>query len=189
MVKVRQQICRLSSKNVISEQTAYPGGALASAKYSIAKRLFIKADRNSRLNEALNDIQQSLNLFINSDDSGLRAIKGSIFRQLGRVTEAISEYDAVLKIRQRNTASDTSIGEAMSELGFGYLRQWNLPKGLQYCEEGVALMRKGVSAGFLARGLKKLSFAYLVNGKLLKAYDAWHENKKVAFKYGAFDQA
>lgn len=189
MVKVRQQIGRLSIKNVISEQTAYPGGALASAKYSIAKRLFVKADRNSRLNEALNDIQQSLKLSINSDDSGLRAIKGSIFRQLGRVTEAISEYDAVLKIRQKNAASDASIGEAMSELGFGYLRQWNLPKGLQYCKEGVALMRKGASAGFLARGLRKLSFAYLVNGKLLKAHDAWHDSKKVASKYGAFDQA
>jgi tetratricopeptide (TPR) repeat protein len=189
MVKVRQQIGRLSIKNVTSEQTAYPGGALASAKYSIAKRLFVKADRNTRLNEALNDIQQSLKLSINSDDSGLRAIKGSIFRQLGRVTEAISEYDAVLKIRQKQAVSDASIGEAMSELGLGYLRQWNLPKGLQYCKEGVALMRNGAFAGFLARGLRKLSLAYLVNGKLLKAHDAWHESKKVASKYGAFDQA
>lgn len=189
MVKVRQQLGRLSIKNVASEQTAYPGGALASAKYSIAKRLFVKADRNTRLNEALNDIQQSLKLSVNFDDSGLRAIKGSIFRQLGRVTEAISEYDAVLKIRHKKAASDASIGEAMSELGFGYLRQWNLPKGLQYCKEGVALMRNGASAGFLARGLRKLSLAYLVNGKLLKAHDAWHESKKVASKYGAFDQA
>ena len=189
MVKVRQQLGRLSIKNVASEQTAYPGGALASAKYSIAKRLFVKADRNTRLNEALNDIQQSLKLSVNFDDSGLRAIKGSIFRQLGRVTEAISEYDAVLKIRHKKAASDASIGEAMSELGFGYLRQWNLPKGLQYCKEGVALMRSGASAGFLARGLRKLSLAYLVNGKLLKAHDAWHESKKVASKYGAFDQA
>lgn len=188
MVKVRQQIDRLSIKSVTSEQTVYPGGALASAKYSIAKRLFVKADRNARLNEALGDVQQALKLSVNSEDSGLRAIKGSIFRQLGRVTEAVSEYEAVLNIRQKNSASDASIGEALSELGFGYLRQWNLLKGLQYCKEGVGLMRNGASAGFLTRGLRKLSLAYLVNGKLLKAYETWHENKKVAFKHGTFDQ-
>ena len=60
-----------------------------------------------------------------------------------------------------------TIGEAMSELGYAYLRQFRLRRGLDFCREGVHFLRKAGRPGFLARGLRKLSVAYLSNGRLI----------------------
>lgn len=187
VAKIRQDLEEKYGKQLPPEKTMYPGGALASAKYSIAKRLFVKSDRTARLNEALDDIKTSLK-GTGSDKTNLLAIRGSILRQLGRTTEAIEDYKEVLKQRDERSASDSSIGEALSELGFGYLRQGHLLKGLRYTENGVRYMRDGATPGFLARGLRKLSLAYLANGKLIKAYDTWQECKKIALRHGTFDQ-
>lgn len=185
MVEVRCYLENQFRGQLPPERTAYPGGALASAKYSIAKRLYVNSDRKMRLNEALSDIQKTLQMST-SDEAGLRAIRGSIFRQLGRIAETVVDYEAVLSIR--NVAPESAVGEALSELGFGYLRQGHFLKGLRYCEEGVRLLHHSATAGFLARGLRKLSLAYLANGKPVKAYEAWQECRKVVLEHGAFDQ-
>ncbi len=169
-----------------SEDTAFPGGALASSKYSIAKRLYVKSDREARFNEALRDLKRSLDI-PSADQSGLLAVRGSIFRQMGKMADCIKDYEDVLHIRIQNNSSDSQIGEALCELGFGYLQYFSLRKGLRYCQEGVERLRHGGRAGFLARGLRKLAVAYLVNGKLGKAYEARNEAISVAVKYGAFD--
>ncbi|GAX62671.1 hypothetical protein SCALIN_C38_0034 [Candidatus Scalindua japonica] len=187
VAKIRQDLKEKYEKQLQPEKTIYPGGALASAKYSIAKRLFVKSDRAARLNEALDDIKISLKE-TGSDKTNLIAIRGSILRQLGKTTESIKDYKEVLKQREEQSASDSSIGEALSELGFGFLRQGHLLKGLQYTKDGVHYMRNGTTAGFLARGLKKLSLAYLANGRLIKAYDTWQECKKIAIRHETFDQ-
>lgn len=165
----------------------YPGGALASANYSIAKRLILKHDRERRFHEALNDLDITMRI-PDSDKAGLRAIRGSIYRQLGEIGEAISEYRAVLQLRQSFGANPATIGEAMSELGYAYLKDLQFRKGLSYCEEGVNLLRHGTRPGFLVRGLKKLTVAYLCNRKLKKAYDAKREANKIAAEHGTFDQ-
>lgn len=165
----------------------YPGGALASAKYSIAKRLYVKADRTARFSEALDDIARML-AGKPHDASGLLAIRGSIYRQLGSHAEATADYEAVLAQRETNNADAPAIGDAKSELAFGYLFQLKFRRALEYGEEGVKLLRSGDTAGFLARGLRKLAVIYFANGKILKAYDAWTESRSVAHEFRAYDQ-
>lgn len=184
---VRDRLSSMYRSELPPEETAFPGGPLATAKYSIAKRLYVKRDREARFNEALQDLDRSLT--VSTDDkSGLLAIRGSIYRQVGRISEAVDDYEEVLRIRSQANAPASSIGDALSELGFGYLRQGQIVKALHYCKNGVEHLRQGGRAGFLARGLKKLSVAYLVNGRLIKAYEAWQEARSVALGHRAFDQ-
>lgn len=184
---IRLQIEKQYSSRVLPQDTAYPGGALASSKYSIAKLLYVKKDRKERFNEALDDANKAM-LLPFADEAGLRAIRGSIYRQLGRLTDAILDYETVLNLRRKGGMSEPAIGEAMSELGFAYLKQFHFRKGLDYCREGVELLRQGDRPSFLARGLRKLPVAYLCNGNPQKAYEAKHESEAVAMKHGAFDQ-
>ncbi len=187
MTRVREQIITINPKTIGSYEMAYPGGALASSKYSIAKRLYVKADREARFNEAISDIQRSLSI-PGVDQSGLLAIRGSIFRQLGKMSDCIRDYEDVVRLRRASNSADSQIGEALCELGFGYLRNFSLRKGLHYCQEGVEMLRHGGHAGFLARGLRKLAVAYCVNGRLGKAYKTKNEAISVAVKHGAYDQ-
>ena len=94
----------------------------------------------------------------------------------------------MVRLRKENHAADHELGDALSELGFAHLWQLSPRKGLRFCEEGVAKLRQGGRAGFLARGLRKLAVAYLVNGRLRKAYEARREAKSVASAHGALDQ-
>jgi len=187
LTRVRERLGTLYRGKNESGDTAFPGGALASSKYSIAKRLYVKSDREARLNDALRDLQRSLDI-PGEDQSGLLAIRGSIFRQMGRIAECIKDYDYVLRIRKQTHAPVSQIGEALCELGFGYLRDLSPRKGLSFCQEGVEMLRQGGRAGFLARGLRKLAVAYLVNGRLGKAYESRQEARTVAIKHGALDQ-
>lgn len=188
MVQVRDRLNRFIPAANQGSETEFPGGALASAKYSIAKRLYVKLDRIRRFNEALCDIDRSLQEK-QQDKSGLLAVRGSILRQLGRRSESIADYETVLQIRRENHASHHQIGEALSELGYAYLWYWSPRKGLRFCEEGVERLRDGgTQAGFLARGLRKLAVAYLVNGRLRAAHRARQESKAVAVAHGALDQ-
>ena len=186
VTKVREHLKQQSS-GIKPADIGYPGGALASAKYSIAKRLIVKQDRERRFHEALNDLDIAMHI-LEPDVAGLRAIRGSIYRQLGNITEAISEYEAVLNIRQSCGANPSAIGDAMSELGYAYLKRFHFKKGLDYCREGVSLLRSGTRHGFLVRGLRKLAVAYLCNGKLIKAFDIKEEARKIATEHGTFDQ-
>lgn len=165
----------------------FPGGALASAKYSIAKRLYVKLDRSTCFDEALCDLGRSLDVE-RGDRSGLLAIRGSIMRQLGRMADCIKDYEEVLRIRRERNAPPSQIGEAMSELGHAYLLQLSPRKGLRFCEEGVEKLREGVRAGVLVRGLRKLAITYAANGRLVRAYKTWEEAKDVAIRSGALDQ-
>jgi len=187
MTLVRKRLVTLTSVKKELDNLAFPGAALASSKYSIAKRLYIKSDRKARFNEALEDLKRSLAV-PRGDQSALLAIRGSIFRQMGRISECISDYETVLRIREQTDAPIFQIGEAKCELGFAYLRDFSPRKGLDYCKEGVEMLRQGGRVGFLVRGLRKLAVAYFMNGRLNKAFEARREAKVLALKHGALDQ-
>lgn len=185
--KVRERLGAVFSGTPDLRDTAFPGGPLASAKYSIAKCLYVNQDRVARFDEALCDIKRSLEIE-RQDRSGLLAIRGSILLQLGKISDSILDYETVVRLRKESHAANHERGDALSELGFAYLWQLSPRKGLRFCEEGVANLRQGGRAGFLARGLRKLSVAYLVNGRFRKAYEARREAKTVAGAHGALDQ-
>lgn len=187
LTKVRERLGTFVSAAKDRRDIEFPGGPLASAKYSIAKRLYIRQDRIARFDEALCDLERSLHTE-GQDKSGLLAIRGSILRQLGRISDSIADYETVVRLRKKNHASDHEIGEALSELGYAYLLHFSPRKGLRLCEEGVEKLRHGARAGFIARGLRKLAVAYVVNGKLRNAHRARQEAKRVAVAHGALDQ-
>lgn len=187
LTQVRDRLATLLPATSRGDDTTFPGGALASAKYSIAKRLHVKEDRVFRFRDALNDLRRSLEIE-RQDKSGLLATRGSILRQLGQVSDAVADYETVVRMRKENHASDHALGDALSELGYAYLWQLSPRKALRFCEEGVEKLRQGGRAGFLARGLRKLAVAYLVNGKLRDANRVRHEAKTVAVAHGALDQ-
>lgn len=185
--EVRERMSKLNVGQSVSGDTSFPGGALASSKYSIAKLLYVKKHRVALFNDALCDLKRSLEIE-QADKSGLLAIRGSINLRLSRHAEAIRDYNDALQIKIQNKSSDSAIGEARCELGFGYLWHLSPRKALLNCEQGVSELRTGGKTGFLARGLRKLAITYLVNGQLRKAYDAREEARLVALELGALDQ-
>ena len=187
LTEVRRRLADKFATELSPGTIAYPGGALSSAKYSIAKHLYVMKDRRDMLNDALADVQLALKESKANED-GLIAISGSTLRKLHRFSQAVADYETVYRIRQNNGASDNKIGEALSELGFGYLCQGKLRKGRGYCEKGVRLLRGTESPGFLVRALRKLAIIYLVTGHLHKAYETWTKARQITSARGIFDQ-
>ncbi|MEM8488955.1 MAG: hypothetical protein AAF564_25645 [Bacteroidota bacterium] len=165
---------------------AYPGGSIASALYSIARQV-AGSRRTTLLQQAHQHIAHALNDPANKPEN-LIAIRGSVNRLRGALDEAVTDYKTVLHFRKINDAGFEKIGDAQSELGFGLIRQWQIPKGRDHILHGVQLMRKARPSGFLVRGLKKLAIAHLITGHPLKALDAFNEAKRVAHEAKMFDQ-
>ena len=179
----RRQVGQLSK----GADAIFPGGALASAKYSIAKRLISATDKNHRLKEALHDIGRAMEENPR-DPSGILAIRGSILYQLGSLPDAIEDYRRVLSIRNNLQAPVNQIGDAETELGFALVLNWQPRVGAALCESGVEKLRTGARTGFLIRGLRKASFAYLAAGYVIAAWRAREEAKALAESSTSFDQ-
>jgi tetratricopeptide (TPR) repeat protein len=187
MVRVRELMRERSWKDIPPEQINHPGGALGSAHYSIAK---LMPDRNARKQQfdlALRNVETSLAANRHSDP-GLFAIRGSIYLQRGDTRQAIEDYEAVLKIRERDGESQGGIGEAMSELGFGYIRQGRFFKGRDYLVKGVRSLTESERPGFLIRAKKKLAIAHALTGHPILALREHAEANKLAREKRMFDQ-
>jgi tetratricopeptide (TPR) repeat protein len=186
--KVREQMRSIGSSSWSTEDMGYPGGALASSRYSIASRSASFRNRRFLLRAALRDLQRSLNEGI-ENKTNLLAVRGSVYRKLGAVWAAVGDYEAVLKQRQKAGSPEVTIGEALSELGYGYLCQLRLWRGRSLLEEGVHLLRNHPGrSGFLIRATRKLAVAYAVTGELRKARQALQDVRDLAQTHGAFDQ-
>ena len=169
-------------------EQAYPAGALASAKFNVAKHLISFPDRRDRLKDAMCDINLALQSE-RQDCSGLLAVRASINRKLGRVFDAAADLESSLQIRRRLGITDDELGGTFSELGFVYLYSFRLRKGRKLCEEGVSRLRAASARPEdLARALRKLSVAYAVTGSMVKARCAIDESRDLAVKANAHDQ-
>lgn len=165
----------------------YPGGALASARFSIAKQAGDAAVRSFLLQAAMRDLARSL--AEPGDPTNLLAIRGSVFREQGFIGAAVHDYETVLRSRTDARASPAAIGEAMTELGFGYLYQRRLIRARDLLKEGVALMKSAPGrSGFLVRGMRKLAIAYALTGHAFKAREVLAEARQLAHQSGALDQ-
>lgn len=186
MALVRERLRASSATNVSKEDLLYPGGQLGSALYSISKHL--RGERKVQtLREALEHLEKARRGTIENPEN-LLAIRGSVFRQLGLLNEAVRDYEQVLDVRQSRDMGPLKIGDAMAELGFGYFRQRRIRKGLDYLERGVQFMRQEAPSGFLIRGVKKLAVVRAVNGQALKAWRAWTEARGLARQTDMYDQ-
>lgn len=136
-------------------------GGRASELYSMAKRA-PRRQRRILLREALSDIEAELTAGA-IDKPNLLAIRGSIFLQLWRINQAVSDYETVLTLREELHRPSPTIGEAKSELGWGYAWKLRLRKAAENLESGVALLREGTDLGFTIRALRKLAVVYAVS--------------------------
>ncbi len=187
MVLVRE---RMKSERVNindDHMLVYPGVQMASTLYSIGRHL-----NGSRKADILTQAHQHIERALSESSFGkdnLLAIRGSLYRIGGAIDLAMQDYKQVLQFREKNDASTGKIGDAMAELGFGYLRQGKLKRGNDFIERGVALMRQDATSGFLVRGLKKLSVAQLATGQLIAATRSYKEARALAREAKMFDQA
>ncbi len=165
----------------------HPGGAIGSALYSISKRVATRQTKRAILEEALQELTRSIESS-QHDLSGLYAIRGSVYRQLWKFHRAVEDYERVLRMRQRSGSEDAVIGEALSELGYGYLFEGKLLKGCAYLKEGVQLLGTAKRIGFLVRAKRKLAVAHLVTGHPALAYNELQEARQLARQHGVFDQ-
>ena len=186
--KARDRMRALRSTAWREEEMNYPGGPLASSRYSIAGLSGSFKNRRFLLHAALADLNRSLSEG-SGDGGNLLAIRGSVYRRLGAVWASVADYEEVLRRRQKAAASDSAIGEALSELGYGYLFQLRLWRGRSLLEEGVRLLSvSNPRPGFLIRARRKLAAAYAITGHPKQARQELQAARDLARVHGVFDQ-
>lgn len=155
------------------EDLSHPGVSLASALYSIAKKIREPRSRASLFDQALVELQTTLSE--NSTNDTALAVQGSIFFQKRQFWRAADVYEKVMKMREKN-GNDAALGDAKAEYGFGLIFCGHPIKGRRYLQEGVTTLDKTGSPGFRVRARKKLAYANLI----LLNFSAYRELKEQA---------
>ena len=106
---------------------------------------------------------------------------------MGDTANAVADFEEALRLTR--LASDDQ-GVSLSELGFAYLRQMRLLKGVDFLKAGADVLakQKETKPGFYVRALRKLAFGYAVTGRLGLAYRTRAEARLFALQRGLFDQ-
>lgn len=186
--KVRKALRDLGSVEWRDEPVYYPGGGLASARYSVANLCGNERNRRQILQAALADVARSFEEG-RQLPADLRAVRGSIYRRLCAYGTAVEDYEAVVRLRREADSGGAEVGQAISELGFGYLFRLQLWKGRSYLEEGVRMLGgKGVRPGFLIRAKRKLAIAYWLTGRFADAKREAQEARELAAHHEVRDQ-
>lgn len=186
--RVRERMRSNRSSAWKDDEITYPGGALASSRYSIAGLARSWTNRRILLHAALADLSRSLTEEP-ENTANLLAIRGSVYRRLGAVWSAVKDYEDVLRRRRDAGAPDSAIGEALAELGYGYLFQLRFSRGCSLLEEGVRILASSdVRSGFLVRAKRKLAVGYALTGHPWRARDELEDARALARKHGIYDQ-
>lgn len=95
---------------------------------------------------------------------------------------SVETYRDVLRIRESSpAASQGSVGEAMTELGFGLLFTLQWKEARTMLRKGVHMMEEAsYRPGFIVRGKKKLAVSLLLSGDIRGARRARHEAEELA---------
>ncbi len=163
-----------------------PHGAFSSEYYSIAKNVGSSRLKAAVLAMSLRHIDAS---FEEGETSGKLAMRGSILNVMGDRAHAIEDYERVVYLRDYcEPATYAERGDARTELGFALVLAGRRRRGLELMEQGVSLLEKGGTSGFLVRAKRKLGRAYLVSGSLRQAASTLAEAFDLATQIGALDQ-
>jgi len=142
-------------------------GGRASEYHSISKLMQTPQDKERYLHLALDDAQKALSE-ISGDLSGYLAIRGHIYRELGRLQEALDDFEEVRRLREA-LGDDGSAGEALADLGLIHLMLRNRREALRLLKDGVQLLENSGSFTFAIRARKRLALAQLKMGRPHKA--------------------
>jgi hypothetical protein len=149
-------------------------GAMASEYYSIAKQIPSRTLRFALRVRALQLLNEAL-VRGEPEPSGLLAIRGSVKFSIGRPFSAIDDYKAVVALRSRGGFSIGEVGEAESELGFGYHLMRRNSRAEPLLVSGVEKLRLDDRPEFTVRALRKLARFYRGSGRHDEARRSFHE--------------
>lgn len=106
-----------------------------------------------------------------------------------RFSAAVRDYEEVVRLRQASGASDSQLGEALTELGYGYLFQGRLLKGRDLILSGLSLMDPDTGQiGFYIRAKRKLAASYFATGNWKRGVQHRAEARELAKRFNALDQ-
>jgi hypothetical protein len=176
----------------------FPYGAYASEFYSMGKACATPLWKKRRFSAAIDLATRHASLHPD-DPTGALAIRASAKLQLAQLGKpwlacgAIADYRRVCRIRERNGANDSAIGEALVESAYAefhvspLLRRYELGR----MREGVRLMEKEIllsRAGFIVRAKRKFSDALKKFGSLDEAEEQLKQATEIGRKYGVLGQ-
>jgi hypothetical protein len=198
-------LAAINSQMSLRRQTAFrqdgslrePVGAKASAIYSIAQRMKTRERKFYHYRQATRlatiAIDQSGGVA-----TGALSIRAHALMRMGRLGylwklwEAKHDFEIALRIREREHASESGIGEIKTDLGLSCVMTGQSRRGLQLLRDGIGGLRSDTSSNgkaFLARGLRKLELGARLSGKASLARDAHDERLRLAEGIEAMDQA
>ena len=172
---------RLRLSQITGMPPALPHGAFASAYYSAAR---LAPDPKELLALSLSHVEAEIEE--TKDTSGPLAIRGSIYREMGLKEASIRDYQRVVDLRRER--DDASYGEALSELGYAYVRFGNPRQGVALMEQGLECLNRVPASGFHVRAIRKLAIGYARCRKFASALDRAVEAHDMAEKLGTLDQ-
>jgi len=126
--------------------------------------------------------------------SGYLAIRGSVLLKLGRVSDAMADYEAAVTERVEQGDLASSQGEAWVELGWEHLRALQVTKARYALQHGLDLMRQdfqrnpALRPDFLIRALMKHALAFALMLDFKKARMRAQEGCRLARERVASDQ-
>lgn len=167
------------------------GGALASEYYSIAKRA-PRTLKTHYLAKADSWIAVAERTFAKEPNqkrkAGLASIRGHIFLEWGRGSEAIPLLERSLHLREEAALGASSVGEAKVDLGYAYYFEGRRREGERLIAEGLGELERSGSPGFLASAKRKVAHVYARGWALRKALHELVELKDLVDTYGLNDQ-
>jgi tetratricopeptide (TPR) repeat protein len=158
-----------------------PHGELASEYYSIAG--LMRSQEMFAL--SLRHVEEAIAL-AGSNPANAIAIRGSIYRRMGHLSAAIDDYR--FGAERKREQGGAAYGEALSELGYAEMLNWNLKQGIKHMEEGLGLLNQQPADGFTIRAMRKLAYGYARAGRVVSALDLSNDAYNLAMKRGAYDQ-
>lgn len=186
-----------NSEFAAKQEVREPVGAKASAVYSIAKRMRTRGRKFYHFRQAVTLASEAM-LHDENAAQGAVSIRAHSLMQMGRLGhvwklwEAKTDFQVSLRLREQYQASEASIGESKSDLGFCCILTGQPRVGIALLREGVNGLRCNVSANgqaFLARGLKKLEMGAKLAGYRKLSLEAREERLSLAQRVEALDQS
>lgn len=157
-------------------------GAVASELYSIAKRVTSLRLKTTLRQKALHFVQEALDEK-QSEQSGLLAIRGSIYLSFFRIGRAVADYERVVRLRQEAGETPNRIGEAEADLGMAYFWQGKIHKARNLLEAGVAKLESSGDIPFTIRALRKLCLFHILTFKRKEASAIYDRANALASKH------
>jgi len=181
LLKIRTTMEWTEAEHDASHYIQGTKGGRASEYYSMAKLMPTKAQRHEYFELALTDIKDALHVAA-IDISGYLAIRGHIYREQDRLTEALKEFTEMLRLRERE-GSVGGVGEALADLGLVRFKLGNAREARVLLQQGKEMLESAGRYEFAIRAKKRLALAYRMRHpyrafrELCEAYDMAQERQ------------